>query len=379
MDIRQIKTKALTPDVLAPLGEIAPSVVMVFGPVEILSAPGAFAALTAGIPGAALIGCSTAGEITAKGVSDGACVITALRFDKVRHRVAEAPLAAMDECAAAGRAVGKALMAPDLKGILLFGPGVGVNGSAIIEGAMAELGAGIPISGGLAGDGGAFTRTFTVTPSGIHSNRVVAIGLYGEGLRLSHGSFGGWSPFGPARKVTRAEGNILYELDGLPALDLYRTYLGDYAKDLPASGLLFPFEMLREDQSAVGLIRTILGVDAETGGVILAGDIDPHGHLRLMHANVDGLVDGAAAAAKAVGEGLSGDVGSGLAVLVSCVGRKLVMGDAVDEEIEAVADHLGKQATLAGFYSYGEIAPFSSTTDCKLHNQTMTITFIGES
>ncbi|CAA7627112.1 FIST signal transduction protein [Magnetospirillum sp. UT-4] len=382
MKIAQASWKGDAADI-APLAALQPQLVLAFGSVGMLGAEGMFTRLTGAFPGADLAGCSTAGEITARGVSDDTLVLTAIRFDGVRHRVAEAAVPAMDRSEAAGRAIGAALKGDGpggerLAAILLFGKGLDVNGSSLIEGVIAEVGAAVPVSGGLAGDGGAFKRTLTVTPSGIQADAVVGIGLYGAGLRIGHGSFGGWVPFGPARKVTRCSGNILHELDGLPALNIYREYLGEYAKDLPASGLLFPFEMLDESHASVGLIRTILGIDEQTGSLVLAGDIDPDGHLRLMHASTDKLVDGAETAARRIADTLGGTVGDGLGVLVSCVGRKLVMGDAVDEEIEAVAAVLGKSATLTGFYSYGEIAPFSTTTDCKLHNQTMTVTFIGE-
>ncbi|MDP1153786.1 FIST C-terminal domain-containing protein, partial [Klebsiella pneumoniae] len=82
---------------------------------------------------------------------------------------------------------------------------------------------------------------------------------------------------------TRSSHNVLYELDGEPALDIYKRYLGDHARELPGSGLLFPFAMLGDDDSESGLVRTILGVDEAQGSVTLAGDIDPQGYLRLMH------------------------------------------------------------------------------------------------
>jgi hypothetical protein len=158
---------------------------------------------------------------------------------------------------------------------------------------------------------------------------------------------------------------------------VYKRYLGDHAKGLPASGLLFPFAMLGEDHDAVGLIRTILGVDETTGSLTLAGAIDDGGYLKLMHASTDRLVNGAESAAQAAQKMHAAD-GDSLAILVSCVGRKLVMGDRVDEEVEAVADVFGSKATLTGFYSYGEISPFTPGSACHLHNQTMTITWMGE-
>jgi hypothetical protein len=211
----------------------------------------------------------------------------------------------------------------------------------------------------------------------VADDKVVAVGLCGEHLRFGHGSFGGWEPFGPARRVTRCDGNVLYELDGEPALEIYKRYLGDHAKDLPASGLLFPFAMLGEDHNAIGLIRTILGVDEAGGSLTLAGEINPDGYLKLMHASTDKLVNGAESAAQAAAA-MFASAGDSVAILVSCVGRKLVMGNRVDEEVEAVSDVVGKKAVLTGFYSYGEISPFTPGSSCKLHNQTMTITCLGE-
>jgi hypothetical protein len=355
----------------------AADLLIIFGSVEHFKFPGFHASLHASFPQALLLGCTTAGEITANGVDDGTCTVTAIKFDQTRLTQAGTRLADMGDSFSAGERLGRQLAGNDLKAVLVFGPGVKINGSALVNGITSIIGTDIPITGGLAGDGGAFSETFTLGPDGVASDQIVAIGLSGSGLRFGHGSFGGWEPFGPARKVTRSTGNILHELDGEPALEIYRRYLGEHAKGLPASGLLFPFAMLGEDHSAVGLIRTILGIDEATGSLILAGEIDPDGYLRLMHASTDKLVNGAEAAAEAALAMQQGD-GEYLAILVSCVGRKLVMGSRVDEEVEAVSEVLGTPGVLSGFYSYGEISPFASGASCKLHNQTMTITCLRE-
>lgn len=352
-----------------------PNLLLVFGSATLLNSVAAPLAVM--FPAAIRMGCSTAGEISGKGVSDNTCVVTAVRFEATQLVESSARLLNMEDSQAAGRRLGQQLPKEGLRAALILGQGVAINGSALIAGMTEILGANILITGGLAGDAAAFKETWVLDKTGVHNDHLVCVGLYGERVGISHGSFGGWSPFGPARKVTRCDQNVLFELDGESALDVYKRYLGEHAKDLPASGLLFPLAMLGRDHTDVGLIRTILGVDEKAGSLTLAGDIDPAGYFRLMHANTDALVEGAETAAQAARNRVGCDRPS-LALLVSCVGRKLVMGDRVDEEVEAVGAVFGQGAVLAGFYSNGEISPLTGHVACKLHNQTMTITHIAE-
>lgn len=361
---------------LEPLAAIEPNLVFIFGSPSFFS-EGDAKEFRDAFPNANLIGCSTAGEVSMQGVQNGTAVVTAVRLERTRILSGSTDLASMADSRAAGERLAHSVAAPDLRAVLVFGQGVNINGSALVEGMTEVLGTSVQITGGLAGDNGAFARTWTLGNNGASNHAIVAVGLAGEGLQLGHGSFGGWETFGPARKVTRCEGNVLHELDGEPALDIYKRYLGEYARDLPASGLLFPFAMLGDDLNASGLIRTILGIDEKQGSLTLAGEIFQNGYLKLMHASTDALVGGAEAAANAV-VAMARLPAPSLAILVSCVGRKLVMGDRVDDEVEAVAAVLGKDVVRTGFYSYGEISPFAPGVSCKLHNQTMTITTIAE-
>ena len=370
-----LNTTNVQTSAFSALAALNPQLVLVFGSVDTLRAGAA--AIAESFPAAHRFGCSTAGEISSQGVGDDSLVVTALAFDATQVRQFSTELQGMDDSEAAGRRLALGLEQQGLRAVLILGQGVQINGSAMIAGMAGVLGKEMPITGGLAGDGGAFAQTWVLDDQGVSSNRIVCVGLYGAGLSFSHGSYGGWSSFGPARKVTRCDNNVLYELDGEPALSVYKRYLGEHAKGLPASGLLFPFAMLGSDHNASGLIRTILGVDEAAGSLTLAGDIEANGYLKLMHSNTDALVDGAEEAAQAA-QAMHTDKGTGLALLVSCVGRKLVMGGRVDEEVEAVGEVFGLGATLAGFYSYGEISPSAGLSECKLHNQTMTITYLSE-
>ena len=384
MRIHQTILTAADAAVFAPPVGDSPQLVLAFAAPAFFTGDGIdglIARLQAAWPDAVIAGCSSAGEIAGVLVYDGRCVLTALSFEHTAVRAATGVLATMADSAAAGAALAAQLPHQGLAAVLLLGVGVAVNGSALVAALEQGLPPGVPVSGGLAADGGAFRRTWTIGPGGRTDDQVVAVGLYGERLALGHGSFGGWQPFGPARKITRAAGNVLHQLDGERALDIYRRYLGDYAAGLPASGLLFPFELQGSAQQGAGVIPAILGMDEADGSLVLAGDVPVDGYLRLMHADTERLIDGAETAARralAAAAKASAPAGERLAILVSCVGRRLVMGDRIDEEVEAVAAVLGGAGVLTGFYSNGEIAAPAPGAPSLLHNQTMTITLLGE-
>ncbi len=378
MEIRQAQFTT-TPDAhgLATIAAIKPHLIIVFGSVTRMTDPALPALLRAQFPDAHHMGCTTSGEISNAGVADDSLVLTAVRFKQPGFRVASVETAGMDDSAEAGQRLAAKLAAEDLHSILVFGQGVNINGSALIEGITRVAGTHVTLTGGLAGDGGKFTQTWTLCDGVVSDRHIVGVGLYGAAIQLAHGSFGGWQPFGATRRVTRSKANVLFELDGEPALEIYKRYLGEYARDLPGSGLLFPFAMIGQDHGETGLIRTILGIDEVQGSLTLAGDIVEGGFLRLMAASTNALVDGAEAAAAAAQKMFKKGEPC-LAMLVSCIGRKLVMGGRVDEEVEAVGNVFGQHCVLTGFYSNGEISPYLNSPECKLHNQTMTVTCLSD-
>ncbi|MDX8386433.1 MAG: FIST N-terminal domain-containing protein [Gallionella sp.] len=380
MRSQQVLLGNLTPDLnkLQALATIEPQLLMVFGCVAHFSDPVLEQALRRSFPDALRIGCSTAGEIHLNGVSDGTTVVTAIHFDRTELQVVTTELPDMAASQAAGENLAQPLSAFSPDAVIVFGQGVNINGSAMIAGMVQHLGATLPITGGLAGDNGAFKKSYTLCNEGVSSSRLVALGLKGPDLVFAHSCYGGWKPFGPIRKVTRSENNILYELDDEPALELYKRYLGKYADDLPGSALLFPFEMLDDPKQPTNIMRTTLGINESDGSMIMAGEIKPGCYLRMMHAVTDALVDGADTAAQATLEQVRGKPQDCLVILISCVGRKMVMGARTEEEISQVRQVLGENVPLCGFYSNGEITPGVGTLDCKLHNQTMTITYLTE-
>jgi hypothetical protein len=352
-----------------------PSFVLYFSAPGLMNDRARYDELAAQFPGVPLIGCSTGGEILGPEVHDATIAVNAVWLEKGQVRLAEHRMSPGEDSAAIGAALAAKLSQDGLRAVFVLSDGTQVNGSSLVEGLRSVLAEGVVITGGLAGDGADFKVTLVGGESPPQSGLVACIGFYGQELLIGHGSFGGWDRFGPERMITRSKDNVLYELDGEPALDLYKRYLGDEAAKLPASALLFPLSVRPSLSEGGDVVRTVVGIDGAAKTMIFAGDV-PQGHVgQLMRGNFDHLVEGAQSAA----ESASGAKSRSLAILVSCIGRKLLMGQRVVEEVEVVGDVLGDSARLTGFYSYGEISPHGFTGKCQLHNQTMTITTIAES
>ena len=326
-------------------------------------------------PKAHILGCSTAGEIFGTQVLRDSLVTTAICFEDTQIEGVQSVIKRMEDSFHVGEKIAKALPTENLKHVLVFSDGLMVNGSELVRGLVSQLPGNVTITGGLAADGASFKETLVFYDNILAKNSVIALGLYGDRLRVSFGSMGGWDSFGPERLITRSKGNVLYEFDGQSALELYKKYLGDHAKDLPAAGVLFPI-CVRANKNEEGVVRTFLSVNEKEQTLTFAGDVPEGTYARLMKTNFDHLIDGAIGAAKICVKKV--EAPAQLAILVSCVGRKMVLKQRTEEEVEVVQQVLGQQAVLTGFYSYGEISPFAAGEKCELHNQTMTITTLSE-
>jgi hypothetical protein len=326
-------------------------------------------------PNAYLCGSSTAGEIVGKEVRDDSVVVTAIRLERTGLRTAEVTIDNGDDSLAAGRQLASAIPHAGLVHAFVLSDGLGINGTDLVRGLCAALPEGVAITGGRAGDGERFGRTYVCAGDSVAERRSVLLGFYGDRLRVGWSSMGGWDAFGPERRITRASRNVLYELDGGSALELYKRYLGEHAKDLPASGLLFPLTV-RDPTTGEGVTRAVVAIDEGAQSMTFAGDVPEGSFVRLMHANFDRLVDGACAAGRASRQMLG--VPAELAILISCIGRKQLLKQRVEEEVEGVIEALGPGTHTTGFYAYGELSPSAPGVPCMLHNQTMSVTLFSE-
>lgn len=337
--------------------------------------PELLAELAAAYPQSAVVGCSTSGEIDHTAIRDDSITVAVARFAHTRVRHAMTRLTSASDSFAAGASLADELNEPDLRGVLVLSEGLSVNGSELVRGINSRLRDHVVVTGGLAGDGPRFERTWVLANGQAEPRGVVAVGVYGDRVRIGHASKGGWDTFGPERVVTRSAGNVLYELDGRPALALYKEYLGERAAALPGSALLFPLALRPSMDDANSVVRTVLAVDEGAQSMTFAGDIPTGHYAKLMRANFDRLILGAQAAGSAATLREHGD--KSLSIAISCVGRRLVLGERSEEETEATLEALPPHTQQVGFYSYGELSPHAGGR-CELHNQTMTLTVLSE-
>ena len=350
--------------------------VLAFGSNELVTNKEIFDHLKLAYPNANIIGASTSGEIIGDAVFDDSVAVTGISFEKTKVKCAKTNVSKHTNSFETGKYLMQQLDASDLVSVFIISDGTKINGSELVSGLNENNSKKVPVTGGLAGDAARFSKTFVGLNEIPSEGNVVAVGFYGNALKIGHGSFGGWDEFGRERIITKSDKNVLYEIDDRFAIDLYKEYLGPYAEELPGSALLFPLS-IKIDGSEKNLVRTILSMDEEKKSMTFAGNLPVGSKVRLMKANFEKLIDGSSIAAK-YSLSYHKEQPPQLALLISCVGRKLILQERSYEEVVAAKNIFGSETSITGFYSYGEISPFNPSLTCELHNQTMTITTFTE-
>jgi hypothetical protein len=348
---------------------------IVFGSGDLASNETYYDIIKAKFPKADIVSCSTAGEIIGDEVYDDTLIITAIEFEKAKIRCIKTSVSEHADSFETGKYLFNSLNDADLSGLFIISDGTKINGSEIVNGLNVNNQKHLPITGGLAGDAARFSKTFVGLNEAASEGNIVAVGFYGNDLKIGHSSLGGWDEFGKERIITKSDKNVLFEIDGAVALDLYKEYLGPYAEELPGSALLFPLS-IRLENSDRNLVRTILSVNDAEKSMTFAGNLPEGSKVRFMKANFEKLISASATAAENSFDKTKQS--PDLAILISCVGRKLILQERTEDELIAAKKIFGDNTCITGFYSYGEISPFNPLTNCELHNQTMTITTFSE-
>ena len=355
--------------------KISADLVLCFGSKQILSAPDLYSKITAQFSSSHIAMCSTSGEIIETHVQDNTLVAVAFQFEKTKIKTSSVNVLDYKNSFEAAQSLIHDLPMLDLAYILVLSDGSLVNGSELVKGLNESVDSKILITGGLAGDGANFKSTLVGLNNSPKQGLIVAIGFYGKDIVVTSGSKGGWDMFGPEKVITKSEENKLFELDDKNCLEIYKRYLGPEVDNLPSSALLFPLSVLLPGNKQP-VVRTILGISEYEQSMTFAGDVPIGSKVRFMKANFDSLTSAAASSASQtlLKEGRHPD----FSLLISCVGRKLVLGSRIEEEVESANDLFKGKTPLLGFYSYGEISPMLDEVSCALHNQTMTITSFYE-
>lgn len=357
------------------LDESTASLVLCFASKAILGQAGIYDTVKAKFPSAHIAMCSTAGEIYNEEVLDNSFVALAIQFEKTVTEAYSVNIKEYNNTYAAAMGLAKKINKENLAYVLILSDGSLVNGSELVKGLTTQIDKNVLITGGLAGDGANFKSTLLGLNEQPREGQIIAVGFYGSHIKVTHGSQGGWDIFGLEKRVTNSSGNILVELEGQNALELYKKYLGTQSENLPGSALLFPLSVVLPG-STEPVVRTILSINEEDKSMTFAGDVPVGSKVRFMKANFEKLTSAASEAALCTAN--PDECTPGFSLLISCVGRKLVLGEKTDEEVKEVSKTFQHKTILAGFYSYGEISPFNEGGSCQLHNQTMTITSFSE-
>ncbi|WP_294963880.1 FIST N-terminal domain-containing protein [Sulfurimonas sp.] len=325
-------------------------------------------------PKSTVIGSSTPAEIYENEILYNSITMAILRFDTSHFKLIVKDIEEANSYEV-GKEIVNDLPKDNLKSIFVLANVLNTNGSELTKGLSENIPKNCVIAGGLVGDGVDFNKTWLIINSKIMNKEICAVGLYGNNLQVHYGCKNGWTRFGFDRHVTHSENNILYSLDNKPALELYKRYLGEYASELPLSGLYFPL-MLHEDASREPKLRSVKAINEKENSIIFAGNIPQNSIVSFGRTNLDDLIKSSQEATECLIQDYDKEQ-KALCIGISGVGRKFVLKQEAEDEIEAVSYALSSNISTVGFYSYGQISKLPSG-GCDFHNQTMTLLLIYE-
>ena len=324
-----------------------------------------------------LVGCTTSGEISGSGLSINSAVLAGIVSDDIDFEIVTIPELGKDS-EAAGRRLAESLSATPAC-IHIFSDGLTGNGCAILRGIAAVFGDSVPVSGGAAGDNGEFRKTCQFGAGRIYTDAVCGIAFHGD-FGVGVGVHSGWAPVGLPKRVTRAIGRVVYELNGEPALDVYERFLGPHARKLPVIGVEYPLGFVRGRMEANAhesyVLRASMSVNHNDRSITFAGEIPEGAMVNLTCGDKSSILDAAALAARDVKSAIGGRK-PGIIFCYSCMARRIVLGPRTTEEISRIRTEFGPDIPIVGFYSYGEFCPMGSPPVNCLHNESLTLSVIG--
>ncbi len=326
-------------------------------------------------PTSDLVGFSTSGHYISNEIEDDNIVYAALKFESSSVKVQTYNISDFSNSGELGEGIAKNIEElSKVKGIGIISDGGQVNGTELMTGLSMNLDNKIPIFGGMAGDQARFEATMTGLNEMPSHGNVIVISFIGEKLNISTAHDDGWSSMGMEFTITSSEGNILNTADNKNIYDMLHELLEPENEDeFNRNTLFYPFSLTTDD--GVSVIRTPIKVNHKEKTLVYAGDMPQGAKITLMKSNTMDLLDSAMHATTAT---KNEDKLESFLFAISCVGRRVVLGDMASEEYEEISNIYDK-AKILGFYSYGEFTRSAGDDSyCKMHNQTFTLASISE-
>lgn len=286
----------------------------------------------------------------------------------VGYNVSQNPLQSSQNAIAQAKA--KSASQPKL--CITFPESLTSSGAVILEGLQQSLGKIVPIIGGMTADDYTFDQTYQFFQDQVLTDAVPVL-LFSGDLLVSYGVASGWTPITPKSRITKVQGNVVYEIENQPALEFYRHYLGGerFLTHYAIHALA-----VYEDQENF-YMRAPNGYDLEAGSLTFFGDIPDQAIVQITDASRENIL---AASQVAIQKALSHYPGTEptTALLVSCAARRRILGTLTPQEYQLTKTHLPQNLSCCGFYAYGEIAPLDQHNSAKFHNKTFVTLLMGE-
>jgi len=337
------------------------------------------------LSGIRVLGCSGAAIISNRGIFKHGLVIMLLSHSQGVYFNTGLVKNIMERSAVqAGEELGENLL-HGFQGIrrdlsVMFSDGLIESSSDLISGLQERVGVSFPLAGASAADNLAFKKTYIYFDQEIISNAACGI-LWGGKLNFGLGTKHGWKPLGKPRKVTKASGNIINEIDNAPAIRIYEDYLAmdtaELKNELKRISILYPIGIYLPGEEEF-LLRNLFSIE-DNGSIVLQGNVPQNSQIRLMIGTKETCLAATHQAIEEVKKGLSGRPCNFVLVFDS-ISRYILLGRQAGKELEIIKEHLGKDTPIIGLCTYGEQAPLRSINylgKTYFQNQTITIVAIG--
>ncbi len=333
-----------------------------------------------------LVGSSTAASITSAGSLRHSVTVNAISSDCIKFSYGLGNNLSKNPRSAGNRATRQASSLKDIKrqACIMFFDGLSVNAAELLRGAQETLGLVFPIIGGAATDNLHFKKTYQYLNDDIYTNSVVSLIISGE-VNISMGSAQAWQPIGRPHRITKANSNIIREIDRKNALGFYEEYVNKSSDELKKEGIArlgFSYPLGAQDKEQKGYFtRSPLNIE-NNNSLRLTAEIPEEKQVSLMISDKNLILD---ATKKACNEALKNTKKSMIkfVVVFSDVGRLLLLRKDLQAEAEIIKDVFGKKIPFFGCYTGGEYAPiYTGTQEYKgrsyYHNQTISVAVFSE-